>query len=105
MGDQEHNLIIKMIDNLSKTMGTGFDGVHNRQDTANGRTLRAEKDIDKLKKWRYYIGGGIAVLIFMTSMIVVPLAIEKYKNKDRYSELEARQKRIEKIFNDNFEIK
>lgn len=41
--------IMRAIGNLEGTVKTGFKGVHDRQDTTNGRMLVAEKEIMGVK--------------------------------------------------------
>jgi hypothetical protein len=51
-------------------MRDGFAGMHTRQDTTNGKVLKAGEDIRDLKESRAFYKGGLAML----AAIVVPLA-------------------------------
>lgn len=42
--------IVKTLDTLTVSVEKGFEGVHTRQDTANGRTSKNENDLAMLKQ-------------------------------------------------------
>jgi hypothetical protein len=61
----------KDIELLAEKMEEGFRGMHDRQDTTNGKVLKAAEDIVELKNWKAFVQGGMAVLTLM----VVPILI------------------------------
>lgn len=72
------------ITNLTTAIDNGFKGVHERQDTTNGKVIRANEDITKLTTkfeynriiW-YLLTVSISLLIAMASYILfhAPLTI------------------------------
>lgn len=70
----------KDIESLTNEMRLGFKGMHDRQDTTNGKVLKANEDIVGLQNWKWFITGGltiIAILILPVIFIIVKLALEK----------------------------
>lgn len=45
MGNITLDVIVERLDNLAKSVESGFQGVHQRQDRTNGRIDKAEKEI------------------------------------------------------------
>jgi hypothetical protein len=71
MDDVNSALQKRDIEDLQKTMESGFRGVHKRQDTTNGNVIKNRAEIEELKKWRSFIMGGLAVL----TLLFVPILI------------------------------
>lgn len=67
----EHILQRRDIEDLTKEMREGFAGMHARQDTTNGKVLKAAEEIVELKNWKSFTQGGLAILALM----VVPILI------------------------------
>lgn len=68
------------IDDLAKEMREGFAGMHERQDTTNGKVLKAAEDIVELKNDRSFIRGVVATIITLllpTIFFVLKLIFDK----------------------------
>lgn len=92
---------------LGIMMRNGFKGVHKRQDITNGRIKEAEDDVSELREWKKYIMGGLAVLLFIFSLLIVPLTLQYFrslKEAKSQADFEERVKNLEQVLIDNFEI-
>lgn len=78
-------VLAERLDTLTKTVSEGFEGIHQRQDTTNGKVIKANDDIvtlqraqDELKSdfkynriiW-YFLTVAVSVIVALTSYIIV----------------------------------
>lgn len=71
-----NNEIHLMIKSLTKKVDEGFAGIHARQDKTNGNIHENRCEIDKLKVWRGYITGGVAILTFVVATFLLPILLK-----------------------------
>ena len=75
--DQKLITLADEVHKLTETVGKGFEGVHQRQDTTNGKVLQAKDDIVALKAkfeynriiW-YMLTTAVSVIIALGSYII-----------------------------------
>lgn len=63
-------LLSQKLEDLTKAVSEGFDGVHKRQDTTNGRIGTAEKDILLLQAAKWYERGLAGLLTVLVGIVV-----------------------------------
>lgn len=76
--DQKLITLADEVHKLAETVGKGFEGVHSRQDTTNGKVIKANEDITTLRAkfeynriiW-YMLTTCMSVIIALGSYIVL----------------------------------
>jgi len=71
-----NNEIFEKIEALTDKVKVGFKGMHDRQDRTNGNIKDNTDNINKLRVWRGFIVGGLAVV----TATVIPLVIYIFQN-------------------------
>lgn len=70
--------ILKSIDKIEQSMTKGMDKIVARQDTANGRTSKHDKILNK-------IIGGLIVIGALVTGLLIPLTLNYLKSKQDVS--------------------
>ena len=62
MTEYSNQTLTELLKSLEKQIESGFKGVHDRQDTTNGRIGKLEDRTGQLEIWRGVITGGLIIL-------------------------------------------
>jgi hypothetical protein len=57
----QHGELLEGLRGINKMVEAGFDGIHKRLDTQNGRIAKSETNIEELSRWRWKLAGGLSV--------------------------------------------
>jgi hypothetical protein len=60
-----------LIESLTEKIEDGFKGVHDRQDTTNGKVLKSCKDIEILYTWKNILSGSLLII----NIVILPIVL------------------------------
>ena len=84
--DTSNALVAQRLENLHELVETGFAGVHARQDTTNGKVLKAAEDITNLQKQDLEMTAKFQynrVIWYMLTVCISIIIAESYRESRR----------------------